>query len=814
MKGHSSPGKESSLPPQIPTTRPRAAELTQLLIIASLGWLVLFWPALHPGHVFAPAAWSADPVSQYLPWMQFLRDSFRGGVFPLWDPANGLGQPFLAVPGSALFFPLTWLFALMPMTVASFLTAYLKILTAALGTYLLVRRLGMKHATAVLGGAAFAFMPHFFSHAAYPLSSAEMWIPLTLLATLNFLESGHFRWVAVLAVFFSLQMAGGDYQVWGVTVLFNAAFFLWFMPWRRPATGRHRRILPYFVFLPLALSLSGGMWLSFLDLFFRSSTLDLRWKFNASLSLPGHLFHLLMPSFFGDPRHGNEWAWAGFRDILLYAGAAILLLALAHFLGRSGWREKTFYLSGIVLFWVMSFRQPGVLLNPLLHLTPFGDIGFTRLYAFFDICLLLPALRALDRWNWIENRRALAVAGTVLSAGALLGAMVYLPFFRQLHLAAFEARNYAILLLVLGAAVAILRAWERHRRLAFCALLALVFADLYLVDRMFVDSTPLEQLYPDSAALAELVQSVPMGRTVRFLSPDLPPEINLMYGFHSIGSHKLLEPELYGRLAPYLDHSLRDGYAVTEPDPASLQRIDSGTLRRRWLKELFDLYGPDRLRTWLRAPRPGPVSRLDDPALAELLGIRYVISRHKLADAALRFVRSRDGWLLYELPNAMPWTSFHEQVRWSPSSDAALATVAADPSGSREKPVLVGVGDRPRFLPAAGPPVGRFPLLVTLGRVDPLVVEINVHAPRPGWLVLRDLYDPGWKATTDEQPAEIFLADGVCRAVPVPAGSHRIRFTYQPGPFRYGFLVGVLVYLILVAAGIHLWYRSSVARVR
>ena len=65
-------------------------------------------------------------------------------------------------------------------------------------------------------------------------------------------------------------------------------------------------------------------------------------------------------------------------------------------------------------------------------------------------------------------------------------------------------------------------------------------------------------------------------------------------------------------------------------------------------------------------------------------------------------------------------------------------------------------------------------------------VDAKVEMWTPGWLVLSDLYFPGWRATVDGQPERIRRADYLLRALPLAAGTHRVVFTYEPAAFRLG----------------------------
>jgi hypothetical protein len=78
--------------------------------------------------------------------------------------------------------------------------------------------------------------------------------------------------------------------------------------------------------------------------------------------------------------------------------------------------------------------------------------------------------------------------------------------------------------------------------------------------------------------------------------------------------------------------------------------------------------------------------------------------------------------------------------------------------------------------------------------------EWSIAAPREGWLVVRDLYWPGWKAAVDGRSARVFPADGLFRAVRVPKGEHRVTFRYRPAALLLGAILSVLGLTITLLA--------------
>jgi prepilin-type N-terminal cleavage/methylation domain-containing protein len=81
-------------------------------------------------------------------------------------------------------------------------------------------------------------------------------------------------------------------------------------------------------------------------------------------------------------------------------------------------------------------------------------------------------------------------------------------------------------------------------------------------------------------------------------------------------------------------------------------------------------------------------------------------------------------------------------------------------------------------------------------------VIIATMLPGDGYVVLRDSYDPSWRAEVDEAPATIVRANGLYRAVRIRAGSHTIRFHYAPRELQIGLAISAMAALMLTAIGV------------
>ncbi len=75
------------------------------------------------------------------------------------------------------------------------------------------------------------------------------------------------------------------------------------------------------------------------------------------------------------------------------------------------------------------------------------------------------------------------------------------------------------------------------------------------------------------------------------------------------------------------------------------------------------------------------------------------------------------------------------------------------------------------------------------------------QADRPCWLLLKETFHPGWRATLDGEPVETRMLAPSFVGVQVSAGHHQVLFQYTPPPWRlWGLLAGVLVLVLAAAA--------------
>jgi hypothetical protein len=97
---------------------------------------------------------------------------------------------------------------------------------------------------------------------------------------------------------------------------------------------------------------------------------------------------------------------------------------------------------------------------------------------------------------------------------------------------------------------------------------------------------------------------------------------------------------------------------------------------------------------------------------------------------------------------------------------------------------------------------------------EPEQITIQTNSATPGMLVLSEVAYPAWKATVDGVPVAVSTAYGLVRAVPLPAGTHIVEFTYDAEAEERGLAItlATLVLLASTFASIGLWRRRQARR--
>lgn len=143
----------------------------------------------------------------------------------------------------------------------------------------------------------------------------------------------------------------------------------------------------------------------------------------------------------------------------------------------------------------------------------------------------------------------------------------------------------------------------------------------------------------------------------------------------------------------------------------------------------------------------------------------------------------------------------------------------------RDKDIIFNILNNPQFNPREmvvledAPPAGISTSPVSssaskakISRYTNDKITIDAEMAENGFLVLSEKHYPGWKAYVDGKEEKIYKADYVMRAVYLTKGTHKVRFVFDPWPFKVGMWASSATFLFLIGAVV--WRVRNVRRER
>jgi hypothetical protein len=91
---------------------------------------------------------------------------------------------------------------------------------------------------------------------------------------------------------------------------------------------------------------------------------------------------------------------------------------------------------------------------------------------------------------------------------------------------------------------------------------------------------------------------------------------------------------------------------------------------------------------------------------------------------------------------------------------------------------------------------------VVMVEYTPTRIVLQAHSAAPAFLVLSEVFFPGWRASVDGSPVPIRRTDYVLRGLALPAGTHRVELVYRPRSVRVGAAISALALVVLAAVAL------------
>jgi hypothetical protein len=213
-------------------------KLYPLLFFAAVTVLA-FWKVIFHSE-FSLLAVGGDLVTAYYPWFDVAAYWLKKGVFLLWDPYVYSGKPFMGEPQPGMYYPLNWIFMLLPARGGGInldglqALLILNYLLAGYFFYRLARSFSLTPLGAAVAGVTFALGGFTIQIYGYVNNlSGTVWMPLVFLcfrrALLAETKKSCYRWTLWSGIFLGLSFLPGHHIPpvhTGLFLLFYVGFTL------------------------------------------------------------------------------------------------------------------------------------------------------------------------------------------------------------------------------------------------------------------------------------------------------------------------------------------------------------------------------------------------------------------------------------------------------------------------------------------------------------------------------------------------------------------------------------------------------------
>jgi hypothetical protein len=722
---------------------------------------------------------------QFIPWSSFTIDSLLSGGIPLWNPFNGLGAPFIANYQTAVFYPLNWL--LFPCYIFwgvrglafgfTFLVA-VHLLIAAIGFSFLLRSMGRTPASQFMGSFCWVFGGYIISRVSFlSMVWAFAWVSWILLFILKLRVSPQNKQVKNylwLTAFLCLQLLCGHAQ----TVAYTAGLSLLvlFIPFERGLKRNILKFARYAVSLLFAVCLAAVQLLPTLEYLLqsqRSSQVGYDYATNYSF-WPLRIVSLLFGNFWGNPGLNRFLAGGTFWEDQIYHGVFPFVLILLLFIPfvRKGERKVFWEKEGktLLFYMVLALFAFFMSLGKNSFLYPFfyqyipgirlfqGPSRFLLIFT-FSFCILL----AFGFDYWQGKRFNPRKAGLLMAASfaAIIASVCVYRWGSTFPIQIYTSIWFSCALLLIFSLLTILktRLGEKHNFAINLAFVSLLMADLIFVNFPYGHFVESDFYETDSDNQAE----AGLDLTV-FLDPDT--ETFLKY-------NKLFRFDRFQALdetANQFPSYLPDGNLVNP--------------RYRMLNN-FDPFVPQRyfdFMSWIDG-----LSHADQNLFLSLIGV------NERADLDISLANG----LSYEKLQASPIVQWYTCMATAPADQILDEILAELKSGLETRCLYVEeetLASSATITEMDAAPDIKYQLQQNGD------IEISYTSNSDGWIVVRQMWYPGWKTVIDRSSeVKSIRADYLFIGVEVPHGSHTISISYDPLWYRVGVMVSAASLLLFAA---------------
>ena len=750
------------------------------------------------------SAWALEP------WFSTAITMYRNGEIPLWNPYQGFGAPLAANFQSAVFDPLLMVpIALFGVSAGQDISVLGMLLAGMIAAFAFARAICLRRPAAIVMAVGFGLNGFFLIGSNNEFCRAYAYIPIILLLLELAVRRGRAVWFAGLSIAIALSFYAGMPEITFLVLITVMAYAAWRVVVGQRVWTRFRTAIC------LGLAVVAGGLLAAPLLVPAAEYLSLSFNTHqgggaASLTLPKWaILYFAEPFWAGTPLLSPE-------GVKGWVGVVICVLAVIGCFAPTRARRLV-SVPFIAVFALVAGRAYGLLpLHWISSLPVVNGIIFDRWgQVIIAFCLVVMASVGVDAIaRGVFSRRRLITAFGVIgilgaSAAWVIATIAHrsgsqwsgwqganpLPLISatagDTHLYRLEIAIVTVGLV--GVLLAVTFWGDALRWRGFSVRLGAVVAVLLVVLELGAYAHSAWPIYsqrgdalaaPGWVDAARRIANNNAQQRVLGIEGKLTPNTPGSFGLSSIGVVDALYPQRYFE------------YVKTFLDPTVVDRFT------------------------------GYNNFLDSGAIANpmflLTGTKWFIQQGFAADVPDKNIVLNNGAItpivwrdrtatIREIVPALPRAFLVDSSVVVPNRQAATDVITQG--------IMLRQDDKNGFNPRneavlEGPSTAAHDVCVNAGtatitRYTPRNVVVATEARCPTYLVLTDLFYPGWQASVNGVAVETLAADTAFRGVPVPAGASVVTFEYSPRSFKIGVWLAVSGFVLLLGLCFAVWRRGT-----
>lgn len=709
------------------------------------------------------------------------------GELPLWNPSFYSGHPMDL--NISPIYPLKILFYLFPVdSIFGFYYA-IHILLAGLLTFAYCREIGLKRYSSMISALSFMFSGFLIKHIYASMTdmfTSYVWLPMILYCIERVIKHPKILNIGLLGMGIALQIHAGHVQIIFNTMYFTIAYLLFRIITTRENRAKIIKSILGASIIGALLSMNVLMSVYFFSTVFPRTGGVEYWYAVESSYTPIKLITLIIPGFFGSGLDDSLWdidAKYSHWEVNMYMGLIPLFLAIYAVLYRRG-KFVLFYSIAFAFFFIAAsgaylplykliyhlpgfnmFRAPHRLLQfcvfSLSVLAGFGaDFAIRKdsfkrrlkanfvisLIMIFTIIFLLLTISEYKQGNPVFSKQLLFSAQNAFSPERLPWMYYGIKYFTVVSIFSLGILSVRKL---------------GEKRIMLGLLLIFIFLDLSLVNGRYIDVLEPDKIYPDNPVIDFLVKDDSKFRVMGDRA-TLPLNMVIRNKLEKVNGYGHLQYNDYNTYLDYLSESKREFkyWTLVQVSPK-------------------------------------------EPKLLNLLNVKYLVSEkaalenHELIASFAtpvyyngRITEERRNISIYFNKDYLPRAYFIPNAIVEENRSRIFSKLLSDSFNERETVIL----EKTPNIKLKNNGAYRE---VPLQRWSPNRIVIVDDFPSDGFLVLSELWYPGWTVKIDGIEKEILRGNYLFRVLPIKKGAREIIFEFKPSFFYNGVKIALITLIVI-----------------